>query len=91
MTTALKIIVFRLEPINSHDARWQGYSHVETLWVGADSPTQARELVASATTPFAWEQKSNWYDDGMCLCVIDPDRAGVRAGEVLTSRGRRLN
>lgn len=88
--------VYRLDPMNLADPRWQASSVKEMVWAGADSPDKARELVASKTlkatavVPHAPILMSPWFDDQLATCVWEPSKNDVPKGTVVTADGKQV-
>jgi hypothetical protein len=90
--------VYRLDPINLSDARWRTMSSIkECVWVEADTPEQARDLVAgrtaiavAPTVRFAPIQRSPWLDESLSLCVMDRPAIDVPKGEIVKADGSRV-
>ncbi len=87
---------YRLDPIDSTDPRWRAQSYVtECVWVSADTPGQARDLVAgrtavarASTGPHAPIHPAPWLDESMSICVLDTSRTDVPIGIVMRVDGR---
>jgi len=85
---------YRLDPIDLAHLRWKASSIREVVWAAADSPEEARKLVAAKTVrvPDASQTSaklaSPWLDDRLTSCVWEPSRADLPDGAVVDSRGR---
>jgi len=90
--------VYRLDPINLDDPSWNLSTVKEVVWAAADTPNDARALVAIKTvkairvTPGTHGAKliSPWHIDTITSCVWDTTRTGLKDGEVVTASGERL-
>ena len=86
--------VYRLDPIDLAHLKWKVSSIRETVWTAADSPEQARVLVAAKTMrtidagPTSVKLTSPWLDDRVTSCVCEPSRTEVPTGAVVDTKGR---
>lgn len=85
---------YRLDPIDLAHERWKASSIGEVVWAVADSPEEARKLVAAKTVrvPDASQMSaklaSPWLDDRLTSCLWEPSRADLSDGAVVDSLGR---
>ena len=80
---------YRLDPIVTDHPCWEASSHNGFLWVGAQTPHQARELAAAFTLviskpshPYAPRPVSPWLLADVTSCVWYPDRNDIPEGAV---------
>ena len=70
--------IFRLDPTDLNNERWQVSELKEPLFVRADNPTEARDLVARKTMkaqtvrPGEVLRISPWLDRRVASCVLEP-------------------
>jgi hypothetical protein len=87
--------IYRLDPINPSDLRWRTHSAIQgCVWVEADSPDEARSLVAAraimthtSARLFASKLRSPWLDDRQVSCTMVPSRTDVPKGSVIRADG----
>ena len=89
--------VFRLDPIDTKHPSWSRSDAKYAVWAGADTPAQARNLVAAKTIKaiVAGQTRppistSPWLDDAITSCVQESDRHAVAAGTVVDADGRTI-
>ena len=82
--------IYRLDPIDPGHSCWQYLEEKNSVWAGAPTPRQARDLVA-ATTGFArlgmTGARSPWQDEAVTSCVPQPTMTLLRAGDVVRQDG----
>ena len=89
--------VFRLDPIDTKHLSWSRSDAKYAVWAGAETPAQARNLVAVKTmkATVAGQTRplismSPWLDDTVTSCALEADRHAVTAGTVVDVDGRTL-
>jgi hypothetical protein len=86
--------VYRLNPIDPKDASWGFSTEQGCVWAGAETPTQARELVARKTGSGAAERSSSaqspWLKATVTSCVAEPTMTHVPIGMVVRPDGSRV-
>jgi hypothetical protein len=89
--------VYRLDPIKLNHPRWEASTIKETVWVIAENPKEARDLVAAKTlhlTAIQIEQPlllSPWIDDKISVCVLQTEptnHPSPKPGTVINAQGR---
>ena len=91
-----QIRVFRLDPIRQNDPSWSCSSVCETLWVGAESDKEARDIAARSTLQAIAFKPGNvlpgspWQDDKVTSCVWETGRTDLKKGEAMLLDGARL-
>jgi hypothetical protein len=81
--------VYRLDPIDPRDPSWGNSLEKDSVWAGAATPDEARELVAEKTRPDAGAAglKSPWRDAALTSCVLEPSISHIGAGTVVRADG----
>ena len=87
--------VYRLDPINLADPSWELSSVKEAVWAGAQTPAEARDLVAlkavcAMQRPMGSPKPapaSPWHEDKVTSCVLYPDKKDIPEGTVMTLLG----
>jgi hypothetical protein len=85
---------YRLDPILPNDPGWQLSTIREGVFVVAETPEKARELVASKTMvvralkPSEPKPLSPWLIPAMSLCIWETRKNDIPNGVVVTLDGR---
>lgn len=79
--------VYRLDPIDLNHAAWQFSCEQDSVWAGASTPINARELVAKSTRTGAPKSASPWEDETVTSCVLEPTMTHIDAGAVVRADG----
>jgi hypothetical protein len=89
--------VYRLDPIDPEHASWRFSTEQGRVWAGAETPTEARELVARKTQPPAADAtersgstRSPWLDATVTSCVQEPSMTHIHRGMVARADGSRV-
>jgi hypothetical protein len=89
--------VYRLDPIDLQNPRWSASRIKKAVWAAADSPDEARRLVAGRTAQAVPAKPgapkagpSPWLDDGITTCVWEPSRTDIAKGSVVDAQGREI-
>jgi hypothetical protein len=96
MPTGLRLgNVYRLDPIDFDNPRWSASRIKKAVWAAADSPDEARRLVAGKTVRAVPAKPgapkvgpSPWLDDRITTCVWEASRTDVAKGRVVDEQGR---
>jgi|GEM_PF-1729732 len=91
--------VYRLDPIDLSATSWIKSTVKQTIWVGAETPTKAREWASLRThkaVSYPVESiepipLSPWQDDKVTSCVWEPSRDDVPNKMVITADGKVLS
>ncbi len=85
--------IYRLDPIDPGDPSWRNSIEKDSVWAGAATPSDARQLVADKTRPDTREAaglKSPWQDEALTSCVREPSLTHIRAGTVVRADGSQV-
>jgi hypothetical protein len=85
--------IYRLEPTESGSPTWQNSSEKDCVWVAAQTPQEARAIVAAHTRLHGREGSSvsPWEDEAVTACVLEPTMSHIGAGKVVRADGSLVN
>jgi hypothetical protein len=82
--------VYRLDPIDPGHPSWRHSIEKDTVWAGAPTSNDARNLVADKTrldVHGGTGLKSPWQDEAVTSCVWEPSMTHIPAGTVVRADG----
>ncbi len=85
--------VYRLEPIDVDHPSWKYSVEQSQVWACAQSPADARDLVAARTGFFKLAEPgaaSPWKDERVTSCVEEPTMSYPSPGQVIREDGSKV-
>jgi hypothetical protein len=89
--------IYRLEPLYPNNPQWWlAATYGKVVWVAADSPDEARAIIARKTAivreaaSFASRLPSPWLEEDLARCVPDLEMDEMPPGTAMTEKGKFL-
>ena len=82
--------IYRLDPIDPGHPSWKNSDEKDTVWAGAPTPQDARDLVAAKTALGGPGAESPWRNERVTSCALEPTMWQVSAGTVVREDGSRV-